>query len=115
MIKNDEPDEPLARGESRRREHLIEGFLATLCSSWVSACFQELSQAKRNIEGGWPGRLAEARALVLRELPKELAAKGLAAPSATELVDAAVAVNDYARSEWLRVGKAQRFARRQAP
>lgn len=109
-----ETNGPGDRGESGRREQLIQRFLVTLGNTWASTYFQELSQANRNIEGGWPGRLGEARSLVLRELPRELAARGMAAPSAGELVDAAASVNDHARTEWLRVGRAQRSARRDA-
>jgi hypothetical protein len=114
-VLGDGSGEPLSRGESRRRAHHIDRFLVALGTTWASTYLQELSHASRNIEGGWPGRLAEARSLVLRELPRELAARGMAAPSARELEDAPGRVNEHARSEWLRVGKAQRLARRTAP
>lgn len=96
----------------QRRELAIEHSLAALGKSWASSYFQEIAQANRSIAGGWPGRLAEARALVLRELTRALAAQGLAPPSASELARAPSALNEHARSEWLRAGKAQRLALR---
>ena len=104
--------EPLR--ESRRREQLIERFLVGLGNTWASTYSQKMSQANRNVEGGWPGTLAEARALVFRELATELAARDMAAPSARELAASAASVNEHARAEWLRIGKAQRHARRGA-
>lgn len=112
MNKTNESGVPQPRDDNRRRQRLIEQCLAALGKAWATRWFQEMSVDSRNIEGGWPGRLGEARTLVLRELTKELAAQGMAPPSASELAGAPGTVNDHARQEWLRAGKAQRRAQR---
>lgn len=73
-----------------------------------------MAHARRRLEGGWPGTMAEARMLALRELTRELAAEGLAPLSPSELGAAAVIVYDHARREWLQASKAQRSALRDA-
>jgi hypothetical protein len=112
MSKTNDSDEPRSPNDGRRRQQLIDQCLATLGNSWASTWFEEMSQTRRGIEGGWPGRLGEARTLVLRELPKQLAAQGLAPPSASELASAPTTVNDHARTAWLQASKAQRLAAR---
>jgi hypothetical protein len=112
MNKTNEPAVHGPRDDNRRRQRLIEQCLAALGRAWASRWFQEMSLDSRSIEGGWPGRLGEARTLALRELTTELAAKGMAPPSASELADASGTVNEHARQEWLRASKAQRAALR---
>jgi hypothetical protein len=70
----------------------------------------EMSTAHRRIEGGWPGRLAEARALALRDLTLQLAARGMPGPSSDELTRAPSIVNDHARQHWGHACKAERLA-----
>lgn len=114
MIKAHSPGAPHSRVENRRREHLIDQCLATIGKTWASSWVEQMSLAGRSIAGGWPGRLAEARALVLRDLTRELATQGMTPPSATELAGAPGTVNEHARTEWLRVSKAKRLARQGA-
>jgi hypothetical protein len=113
MNKTNE-DGAAVRDDNRRRQRLIEQCLAALGKAWASRWFQEMSLDSRSIEGGWPGRLGEARTLALRELTNELTARGMAPPSASELAGAPGTVNEHARQEWLRAGKAQRLALRGA-
>ena len=113
MNKTDEPG-ARSREDGRRRQHLIQQCLAALGRTWASSWCQEMSMNHRSIEGGWPGRLAEARTLALRELTRELVAQGMAPPSPSELADAPATVNDHARKEWLQASKAQRLAQRRA-
>ncbi len=90
----------------------MEQFLAGLGKSWAASMLQEMSTDRRSIEGGWPGRLAEARALTVRELTRQLSTRGMGPPSADELASAPATVNDHARKEWLQAIKAERLARR---
>ncbi len=90
------------------REQLVQELLLVLGRSWGARYFQELEQAERCTAGGWPGRLAEARALALRELPRQLAERGLTPASSDELASAPSIVNEHARNEWARAGKARR-------
>lgn len=113
MSKTDRSRSP-SRDDAPRREHLIQQCLLTLGKAWASSYFLEVSQANRSTAGGWPGRLAEARALVLRELTSQLADRGMDPPSASELASAPSTLNEHARCEWARAGKAQRQARRAA-
>lgn len=110
MSKTNDATSPADIG--KRRQQLIEQCLATLGRAWAASCCQEMSLARRNIEGGWPGRLAEAKTLVMRELARELGEQGMAPPSPSELVDAPATVNEHARNAWLQTSKAQRLAQR---
>lgn len=107
MNDRNDPDGQPSREEDRRRRRLIDQSLAQLGKTWATGWVADLLRANRNIEGGWPGRLAEARALVQRELPKQLAAQGLAPPSAGELASAPSTLNEHARAEWLQNGKSR--------
>ena len=112
MSKTGEPGVPRSFDDSRRRQDLIARCLAALGKAWASSWFEEMSLASRSIEGGWPGRLGEARTLALRELTRELATQGLAPPSPSELASAPSTVNDHARKAWLHAIKTRRGAPR---
>jgi hypothetical protein len=114
MIRNDESQATRSRDETRRRQQLIQRCLAALGTSWASSSCQEMVKANRSIEGGWPGRMEEARTLVQRELTRELAAQGMAPPKPSELAGAPAIVYDHARRGWLQASKAQRLAVRRA-
>jgi hypothetical protein len=109
-MKPDAPSDSRSR-DAQRRFQFVDQCLAALGKTWATSLLQELSVARRSIEGGWPGRLAEARTLAVRELTRHLATSGMAAPSADELASAPSRVNDHARKEWLLALKAQRLAR----
>jgi hypothetical protein len=114
MTKINEPSVTRSRDEDRPRQRVIEQCLAALGRTWATSWCLEMATASRSIEGGWPGRLAEARSLAQRELTRELAARGMAPPSPSELASAPVTVNNHARKEWLQASKTQRSAHRRA-
>lgn len=109
-MKTDEASDPSAPEDARRRLELIEQCLAAAGQTWAADYMHEMSTARRRIEGGWPGRLAEARALALRDLTLQLAARGMAGPSSDELSRAPAIVNDHARQHWGHACKAERLA-----
>lgn len=93
-----------------RRLEAIEQCLAAVGQTWAVNYIREMSTASRRIEGGWPGRLAEAKALALRDLTPQLAARGLSGPSSEELSRAPAVINDHARQRWGDACKAERLA-----
>jgi hypothetical protein len=111
-MKHDEASDPSAREDARRRLDLIEQCLAAVAETWAADYVHQISTARRRIEGGWPGRLAEARALALRDLTRQLAARGMRGPSSDELTRAPAIVNDHARQHWEHACKAERQAAR---
>jgi len=111
-MKSDVPTDSNSRHDAQKRCRLIEQCLAAAGQTWAADYIEEMSTARRPVQGGWPGRLAEARALALRDLVRHLAASGMAAPSAEELTQAPAIVNDHARQQWARACKAQSVALR---
>jgi len=110
-MKTDAPSDSISEDEPRRSQLL--GQCMTLAGkTWAAALVEEMSKARRSVEGGWPGTIAEARTLAQRELTRQLASRGLAPPSAGELASAAATVNEHARKEWQQAVKAERLARR---
>jgi hypothetical protein len=109
-MKIEQASDPSVREHARRRHDFIERCLALVGQTWAGDYVHEISTACRRIEGGWPGRLAEARALALRDLTLQLAARGMRGPSTDELTRAPAIVNDHARQHWGHACKAERLA-----
>jgi hypothetical protein len=93
--------------DEERRRRMIEERPQTLGVAWAVDACADVTQSGRRVEGGWPGTVPEARMRVLRELPRELAGRGLAPLSQSELTTATSAVYDRARREWQLAGKAR--------
>lgn len=110
-MKTEDISAPSYGGETLRCE-LVAHCLAELGKTWAETFVLEMAKAQRRIEGGWPGRLAEARMLAVRELAQELATRGFAPPTAAEFAPAPGVVNEHARKEWLRAMKAEQQQRR---
>lgn len=94
----------LLRDEQQRRL-LIEERPSALGVSWALDSCADVTRSGRRVEGGWPGTVPEARMRVLSGLTHELAARGFAPLSQTELSVATSTVYDRARREWQRAGK----------
>ena len=94
------------RGEELRRR-MIEERPPAMGVTWALDSCADVTRSGRRVEGGWPGTVPEARMRVLRDLPRELAAKGFAPLSQTELSAATSTVYDRARREWQLAGKSR--------
>jgi len=114
-MKTNEPNEPGSREHARQRLELIERCLAAVGQTWAADYIHQMSAAGRRIEGGWPGRLAEARALALRDLTRQLAARAMPPPSADELNRAPAIVNDHARQHWGNACRVKRLSAKGPP
>jgi len=62
---------------------------------------ESLHQEGRPAAGGFPGTMAEARELLARSLPAELARQGMRLPSFHEREQSARALYASARQQWL--------------
>jgi len=99
--------EAKALNDEERRRRLIEERPPALGVTWALDACQDVAQSGRRVEGGWPGTVPEARMRVLRDLARELAARGMAPLSQGELTSATATVYDRARREWQLAGKAR--------
>ncbi len=97
--------EAKALNDEERRRRLIEERPPALGVTWALDACQDVAQSGRRVEGGWPGTVPEARMRVLRDLARELAARGMAPLSQGELTAATSTVYDRARREWQLAGK----------
>jgi len=99
------------RGEAKllndeeQRRRLIEERPPALGVTWALDSCADVTRSGRRVEGGWPGTVPEARMRVLRGLTHELAQRGFAPLSQTELSAATSTVYDRARREWQLAGK----------
>jgi hypothetical protein len=107
--------EPSSREHAAWRRQVIEQCLAVIGQTWAAEYVHHMATASRRVEGGWPGRLAEARTLAHRGLTQQLAEGGLGPPSADEMNRAASTVNEHARQRWECACKAERLSAKETP
>lgn len=77
-------------------------------TAWATALCANLAHEGRSVEGGWPGTIIEARALISRHLRIELEGRDMRQPSSEELVAAAAATYERARAAWLAIERRRR-------
>ena len=94
-----------ARRVSASRQSLLVEAPAALGAAWAHGLCAGMQREGRSIEGGWPGTVVEARAMVLGHLVRELARRGMAPPSTAELTSATEITYDRARRHWLEVAR----------
>lgn len=100
-----------AEAHSRRSAILREG-ASTVGAAWVAALCAELANDGRPVEGGWPGTVVEARALVWRHLQVALSAQRLGQPTGEELAAVVAATYESARAAWQTMERRARSAAR---
>lgn len=96
---------PAARGRERTeetREALLADAPTAVGTRWSDARLDELRREHREVTGGWPGTVSEARGRTQMYLDRELAARRLPALTHDELVRVASATYQTARRLWLR-------------
>jgi hypothetical protein len=83
------------------RKNLLKDTAVDLGRRWFASWRDDLSREGRVVEGGFPGRLAEARALVAAAVGPLFAKRRLAAVTDEELGWAVHATYDEAKRAWL--------------
>jgi len=83
-------------------------------AAWARAQLDQLRAEGRSIEGGWPGTVGEARALISAQLRQELAGRALPLPNLEEMKAATEATYDRARADWLHAAQGRHPGRRAA-
>lgn len=91
---------PLSAGATARRTVLQETALQ-VGQLWYASTRDGLLRDGRQIEGGWPGTIPEARALVAASLPPALVRRRMSTATNEELVVAVRAAYDEAKRAWL--------------
>jgi hypothetical protein len=79
-------------------------------ATWAKGWCADMQREHRPVEGGWPGTVDEARALVKDLIHPKLAANGPPTLTEDELLLATRGVYEQAKREWL-VAKRTRAAR----
>jgi hypothetical protein len=80
---------------------IVDDCVRVVAEEWVASWRETLRRDGRVAEGGWPGTVGEARALVMQRLVPTLAKLGLSAPSAETLARASRETYAAARRAWL--------------
>jgi hypothetical protein len=86
---------------TERPDAIVTECVRVLAAAWVASLRETLLRDHRAIEGGWPGTVGEARALVIHRLVPELAKRGLSVPSPEGLAQASHETYVTARRAWL--------------
>ena len=106
-------EERSAGSETRlRRSTIVRAAPATVGAEWAKELCATLARDGRAVEGGWPGTIIEARALVVRHLCMQLEARDMRPLSKEEVVTAAAATYECARATWLAIERRARRASR---
>jgi len=84
-----------------KRDAILRAAPAAVGAAWARDVSARLAAEGRSVEGGWPGTIVEARALISGRLRAELVGRDLHQASSEELVAAAARTYDEARSAWL--------------
>ncbi len=87
------------------RETLVLDCATRLGANWARALVDATWQDQREVAGGFPGTIPEARARVAAYLRDELTRRGLSPLEPSELSRAVKAAYANARRDWLNVGR----------
>jgi len=91
----------MAAKKNNGRQSVVERSAHDGGEQWARGWRDELQSDHRRASGGWPGTIAQARVCARAHLSAELARLRLAAPSPTELEQAARLTYARARTVWL--------------
>ena len=104
----------ITKGDARARRALIAEAPPQLGASWASILCERLRLEGRSVDGGWPGTLSESRSRVRGHLDRELLERGLPPLDHLELEQAAAAMYERAKCDWLELIHSRRTSRRRA-
>ena len=90
---------PPRRGSDEARRAELDAATAAIAEAWALRAQRELRAQGREVAGGWPGTMTEARAVTLAYF-SSAAGASLAPLTREELEHAARAANARARAVW---------------
>lgn len=88
-------------GGREARRNLLRETAAVVGQRWFATWREDLQREGRHIEGGWPGTMPEARALIAAPLASAFTQRRMLAVNNEELIWAARTAYDEARRAWL--------------
>lgn len=91
-----------------KRGRLLKENPAIVGANWAVQYLEVVRESGRQIEGGWPGTVAEARMRVLSALPQTLLSLGFQPLNHEELVAATAIAYAEARRSWQLASKGRR-------
>ena len=83
------------------RREVLQETAVQVGQRWFASTRDDLLKDGRHIEGGWPGTMPEARALVAASLPTALVRRRMPTPTTEEIALAVRAAYDEAKRAWL--------------
>jgi hypothetical protein len=98
-----------------KRVRLLKENPAVVGANWAVQYLEVVRESGRQIEGGWPGTVAEARMRVLSALPQTLLSLGFQPLNHEELVAATAIAYAEARRSWQLASKGRRATPAPAP
>ena len=93
-----------------KREAILRAAPAAVGAAWARDVSASLAHEGRSVEGGWPGTIVEARALISSHLRTELVGRDMRQASSEELAAAAARTYEEARTAWLALERGTRAA-----
>jgi hypothetical protein len=87
--------------DADQRRTLLQETALLVGQRWFDSWQRDLAGQGRAVEGGWPGTVPEARALVAAQLVVTLAGESMSPATREEIAWAARATYDTARRAWL--------------
>lgn len=89
--------------DPRKRDALLGVQPDLLGETWARGWFQSLLDEGRQVSGGWPGTIQEARGRARAHCDRELRLRGMPPLTHDELEQVASAIYERAKRDWLRV------------
>jgi hypothetical protein len=97
----DEASPAIKPSEADHRDEWLTAAARDAGDRWAADCRAELAREGREVEGGWPGTIREARMRVAAHVGQALVDRSMVAMSYDELGRAARVTYDKARRSWL--------------
>jgi len=94
----------------RERRNILIEQPQVLGASWAKGWFETMLSEGRQVSGGWPGTIPEARSRAQSHCDRELSLRGLPLLTQEELRTVAAATYERAKRDWLEAARQVRLA-----
>jgi len=94
----------------RERRSILLEQPQLLGASWAKVWFETMLSEGRQVSGGWPGTIPEARSRAQSHCDRELSLRGLPLLTQEELRIVAAATYERAKRDWLEAARQVRLA-----